>query len=229
MISTKGGVIVDWLDELDDVLNFIKMHDERLLSKFNDDLALILKELESLCYVLLDEKKKRWLTADESFLDDAHEHGLCMREAYLEISAKQLIKQSFNKEDKLTRSTFFDPRFCQEITLDEDWTGFKTVGYSFLGEEVCCYSFKAIWLQLSESLYAEYGSSIFTEYNRVYRKNMEPFFIQTQHPSSELRKINNTTFYAPTTYNSNGQKRIILNLLKLTKYTTDDLKIYVKK
>lgn len=225
------------LDSLEDIISFIQTHNPELLHPLYSNLNQLSSELESLCYLLLDEQKKQWFRADDSSLEVLHDHALVLKDFYLEL-LEQCPNHSIeevNKQKVLDVKSEMDevisgvvPNYI-ELSFDEDWTGYKVVGYYFCDEWVSVNAFKEIWIQLCSRLYKEYGSKLFKSYNAIYRKRTTPFFSTSSYELATPKKIPNTKFFASSKGQSNVQKRIILNLLDLTDYTLTDLKVYAKK
>lgn len=108
------------LDCLSDSLSFVKTHNEAELQDFYSELQEVLTQIEALCYLLLEEQKKCWLTADDMILEEFYEHALCLKEFYSEIleTYPELRSTNYLEEIETFDSDIFDNYV--ELSFDED-------------------------------------------------------------------------------------------------------------
>lgn len=235
-------------ENLDESLSFIKTYKPELLTPLYSDLNRLSVELESLCYLLLDEQKKQWLTADDTSLEAFYDHALVLKDLYLELlehCPSDFVQEGYQETaiQELHQKTIIQEAHSEttmqyerpvsglngvELSFDDDWARCKVVCCFFRNEWLPVSSFTDVLIQLSSVLYKEYGSKLFKTYNSTYRKKNSPFFSTSSYEVAKSKRIPNTRFFASTAGQSSIQKKVIQNLLDLTDYTVADLKIYVK-
>lgn len=227
-------------ENLEESFSFIKTYKPELLGPLYSDLNRLSVELKSLCYLLLDEQKKQWLTADDTSLEAFHDHALVLKDSYLELLEhcprdfvqelhQKTIIQEAHSETTMQYERPISVLNGVELSFDEDWARCKVVCCFFRNEWLPVSSFTDILIQLSSVLYKEYGSKLFKTYNSTYRKKNSPFFSTSSYEVAKSKRIPNTRFFASTAGQSSIQKKVIQNLLDLTDYTVADLRIYVKR